>query len=341
MKNILIIITISLILIFQAQAQITLTYENHALQSNVLHSTQYVENVAQGPDGANQIWDFTDFACNKIKTTELLSAENTKNYNNFPSANLAITDDDNFFYFNVNKNVNEYLGLITPDAIISFDKPIIKMVYPFTYGDEVSGDFAGEGLYYGDVISNIYGDYTVKADAYGTLLLPNNVSIQNVLRVKSVNHIFETVCQTTEFINEKYLWYSEDNRLPIMVVVIDKKIVGGVETLTNYGYYSEDAFETNLEQTNTNISEFSVKTYPNPFTDFINVSYDIDTETNVTVEIYNPIGQKIETLVDNQIQEGYQLINYNVNNKSFAIGSYYVRIQIGENIIMKKMIKFE
>lgn len=341
MKKLFFILQLILGLSILGNAQITLTYDNHALEPNITHKTQYVENVSQGFSGENQIWDFSTFACNNLKISEIFDASETKDASKFPNCNISVLDDGNYFYFNVDETVNEYIGLITPDAVITFEKPVIRMVYPFTYGDFVSGVFYGEGLYYGEIISNISGTYEVTADGYGTLLLPNNVSVENVLRVKSVNHLFETACNTTEFYNEKYLWYSEDNRLPIMVVVINKKNVDGVETVTNYGYYNEDAFETNLEETNSEISEFSLNVYPNPFTEIINISYNVENEQKVTVEIYSPTGQVLAKLVDNELQKGSQLLNYNVNNKSFAVGNYYVRIQIGEKIIMKKIIKFD
>lgn len=335
-----IIYTILLIAITSqlTKSQISLTYENHALKAGENHTTQYVENVNHGDAGENQIWDFTDFKCDKTKTSEINSAFETENYSKFSESNIAVFDDENEFYFNVNEDVNEYLGLTTTTAVIHFNQPIIKMKYPFDYKDEISGEFSGEGLYYGEIISDIYGDYYVTADGYGTILLPNNVSIDNVLRIKTINHIFETACNTTEFINEKYLWYSENSRYPIMVVINNTKITNNDTIITNFGYYNENAYQTQLEVAHSNIIEYSVNVYPNPFVDNINISYSLKEEAKVNIEIFNSIGQKIETLVDNQLQNGNQIINYNVNKNSLAVGNYYIKILINENVITKKII---
>jgi hypothetical protein len=341
MKNIISISTFLILFSIGLNAQITLTYENHSLVPDYTHKTQYVENVSPGSSGENQIWDFTNFACNKLKTTEIYNASETKDNNKFPMANIAVLDDNNYFYFKIDEFSNEYYGLITSNAVITFEKPIIKMVYPFTYGDKVEGDFFGEGLYYGELISNVSGTYEVSSDAYGTLLLPNNVSVENVLRVKSVNHIFETACETTEIINEKYLWYSADSRLPIMVVIINTKITGNNTTVTNNGYYNENAFQTHLEQANSDLLEYSLNIYPNPFVDIVNISYNIEKEADVSVEIFNSLGQKIETLVKNEKQIGFKSINYNVNKKAFAVGNYFVKIIIDDKIITKKIIMID
>jgi len=336
MKNLLIIPF--LILTFIANAQIKLTYETHGLMPDYVHKTQYVENVLQGSSGENQIWDFSDFKCNQIKSSEILSANDTENSGKIAFTNIAIIDDDNCFYFNVDEFGIEYYGLVTPNAIINFNEPIVKMKYPFTYGDEIEGEFTGEGIYYGEIFSNLYGDYKVEGDAYGTLLLPNHTVVNNVLRVKTINHIYETACQTTEFYNEKYLWYSADFRMPIMAVVIDKKIVNGVETVTNYGYYSEEAFQANLEMANLDISKYSLNAYPNPFSDNVNITYNIEKEAKISLEIYNTIGVRIATLVNKEKQVGTFSYNFNANEKSLAVGSYFVKLKIDDKVVMKKII---
>jgi len=336
MKKILIIPF--LILAFLGKAQIILTYQTHGLIPNYEHYTQYVENVSQGLAGSNQTWDFTNFKCDKIKKTDIVDASETSANNRNPFSNIALVDKDGCFYLNVDELGIEYYGLVTKDAVINFNEPIVKMKYPFTYGDYFEGTFTGEGLYYSEVFSNISGTYSVAGDAYGTLLLPNNVIVKNALRVKTINHTFETACQTTEFYNEKYLWYSADFRMPIMAVVIDKKIVNGDTTTTNTAYYTEAAFVSNSEIANSNVSKYSLNVFPNPFSETATITYSIEKESNVSIEIYNAIGVRVALLVNKKKQVGNHSINFDPHQTSLAVGSYFVRFKIDDKVVMKKII---
>ena len=64
------------------------------------------------------------------------------------------------------------------------------MKYPFSYGDDFTGDFAGVAYFQENTVINFSGTYTVTADAYGTLILPDRI-IKNALRVKSEKNAIE------------------------------------------------------------------------------------------------------------------------------------------------------
>ena len=331
-----------IILIFFAftisNSQTVITYKNHALQAGYEHITQYVTNISPGQAGENQIWDFSDFKCDNTKTSDIVGANETLHNGSFPLSNISIIDEDNYFYFNINELYLEYQGLITPNAVISFDNPIMKMSYPFKFGDKIEDDFSGMGIYYGQIQTDIYGTYSVEADGFGTLILPNDVTIHNVLRVKTINNIFEISCKTTEFNNVKYLWYSEDYRYPIMVITENKKIIDGKETFTNFGYYNEKAFQTRLIETNNELANYSVNVYPNPFTEFTTITYNLPEITKVNISVYNINGQKVQTIVNNQEQEDVQSYIFNPSNNNLAIGTYFIRLQFDKEIIFKKII---
>ncbi len=319
---------------FVANAQITLNYETHALQANYEHTTQFVENTEAGEAGENQIWDFSNFECGQEKSSEIISENDVPEHlQNF--TNITITDGDNYFYFDVDEYGIDYYGLITPNAVINYNEPIEKMNYPFTYGDQTEGEFTGTGLYYGRVETDIYGTYSIEADGYGTIVLPGDVTLSNVLRVKTINNTFEISCKTTETQNVKYLWFSADYRYPIMVVTENTKIENGEITVTKTGYYNERAFQTGVEQTNKQLANYSITVYPNPFTEFVNINYDLPQKTKVNIEVFDISGAKVATIVENQEQKGSQTQTFTPN---LAVGTYFIKMNLGNEIIFKKIV---
>jgi len=76
--------------------------------------------------------------------------------------------------------------------------------------------------------------------------------------------------------------------------------------------------------------------YPNPFNPSTIIKYDIPTSSFVNISIYNAIGEKIITLVNEQREAGQHFINFDSGNMSSGI--YIYRMSAGNNIITKKMI---
>tara|TARA_S200000501_G_C20852150_1_gene756126 strand:- start:725 stop:1588 length:864 start_codon:yes stop_codon:yes gene_type:complete len=66
--------------------------------------------------------------------------------------------------------------------------------------------------------------------------------------------------------------------------------------------------------------------YPNPFNPILTISYSIPSETTVSIIIYNMLGEKISTLVNNSYTlSGFHSVNWNASD--FPSGMYFVKIQ--------------
>ncbi|WKZ71248.1 MAG: T9SS type A sorting domain-containing protein [Melioribacteraceae bacterium] len=84
-------------------------------------------------------------------------------------------------------------------------------------------------------------------------------------------------------------------------------------------------------------TQYSIsQNYPNPFNPSTVIRYTIPEDSRVKLEIYNSIGQKVRTIIDNQIQAGYHEVKLNAND--FSSGVYFFRIQAGSFIETKKML---
>lgn len=70
--------------------------------------------------------------------------------------------------------------------------------------------------------------------------------------------------------------------------------------------------------------------YPNPFNPTTNISYSLPVKSNVTLEVYNLIGQKISTLVQGEIEAGKHSVDF--NGSGISSGIYLFRLTaIGED----------
>jgi hypothetical protein len=88
--------------------------------------------------------------------------------------------------------------------------------------------------------------------------------------------------------------------------------------------------------------EFSLaQNYPNPFNPSTKIGYSLPDAEHVTVTIYNALGQKVRTLVDEQKGAGtYELIWDGRDNsgKEAPVGVYLYKLQAGSFSEMKQML---
>ena len=89
-------------------------------------------------------------------------------------------------------------------------------------------------------------------------------------------------------------------------------------------------------------TEFALhNNYPNPFNPVTNITYDIASATDVTLEIYNVMGQRVRTLAQGSHEPGRYRVMWNATNdygQSLSSGMYIYRIQAGDFVSVKKLI---
>ena len=84
-------------------------------------------------------------------------------------------------------------------------------------------------------------------------------------------------------------------------------------------------------------TEFSLhQNYPNPFNPTTTISYSLPSETYVRLDIFNILGQCVQTLVDEHQSAGEHSVLW--TSSGFSSGIYLYRIQTGEATETKKMI---
>jgi hypothetical protein len=106
---------------------------------------------------------------------------------------------------------------------------------------------------------------------------------------------------------------------------------------------TEDYAKINSESISLTPFEYALyQNYPNPFNPTTNITYQIKEKSNVTLEIYDILGRRIASVINNVVQDpGQHIVTWNGTN-SFGIkvasGIYIYRIRARDFISSKKMI---
>lgn len=75
--------------------------------------------------------------------------------------------------------------------------------------------------------------------------------------------------------------------------------------------------------------------YPNPFNPVTNISIDIPVDSNVSLDIYDISGRKIESLVDMNLDAGSHTYSWDAANQSSGI--YFIKFVAGEYVATQKI----
>lgn len=99
----------------------------------------------------------------------------------------------------------------------------------------------------------------------------------------------------------------------------------------NYGIVTNVA-ENNLVSY-TNI----LNNFPNPFNPSTTIRYEIATQSNITLKVYDILGKEIKTLVAEDKQPGSYEVQFTMDS-GLASGVYFYQLKAGDYIQTKKMI---
>ncbi len=81
--------------------------------------------------------------------------------------------------------------------------------------------------------------------------------------------------------------------------------------------------------------------YPNPFNLLTNIEYSLEKSSNVKINIYNSLGQKIKTLIKEYQGQGNQRIQWNGKNeigRLVSSGIYFYQFIVDDKVINRSMI---
>ncbi|MBU0690470.1 T9SS type A sorting domain-containing protein [bacterium] len=85
------------------------------------------------------------------------------------------------------------------------------------------------------------------------------------------------------------------------------------------------------------ITEYALhQNYPNPFNPATSITFDLIESGDAMITVYNPLGQKMATLINGEMPAGRHTINFNA--EALPSGLYFYRMEAGDFTAVKKMI---
>ena len=99
---------------------------------------------------------------------------------------------------------------------------------------------------------------------------------------------------------------------------------------------------TAVNDDGSRITKFTLyDSYPNPFNPITNIEFSLNERINVTITIYDLVGNTIKTLVNDVIEPGLNTITWDSRDKNDALvssGIYFYSLQAGQQNQTKKMM---
>lgn len=302
-----------------------------------------------GRGGRNMVWDFSYKLGSKESSQVMFMKDSTDM--------ISIIEPGRILYYRTNTDTLVLIG--SESTLEKRDYALRKTTrrLPLVYGDSIGKPFRCEGMYCGDHPFREVGTATVKVDAAGSIVLAENDTLSNVLRVHTIDSY--SICmdidsaaldtaRLAQVIDERYEWYLPESQYPF------------IEDVTSTSYYNMDAVGTtkyaycNLpeavaaryitsdegnetdeqegftdeEQQMPDIIHYDIETHGN----VIQIAYSLDEDATITTIVAShtgmlyssrqwtqAAGQGYSVQIDcNGLRSGTYILYINVNGKVYS-----------------------
>ena len=327
-------------------AQTVLRHQTHGLVANHTNEMKITDYTEPGPSGKNVVWDFRNLELTKDFVGTLDNPTHSKGENIYSKSNTRLEEFGNSFFFLTTKKSIEQHGYMTAsgNTYIVYDKPFVKMKYPFSYSNSFSGNFSGTYNTTQKQLGTIEGTYNIEADGIGTLMLPGNMVYEKALRVKEIKSFDQTInTRSYNIETTTYRWYVNEHRFPILVLIesITTYQDGRNFTSTQAAYnpiaIKEGAKPLDIDR----FSEATLETYPNPYHDFVNIKFRITEESKVNLSIYDITGKLVKVIYTGTENAGEKSFRFSAKEISLSDGAYIVKLNTNGKEISRRIIEIK
>jgi len=346
MKRI-IILTLPLFFALCSFSQVSLTLINNALTPGDSSTYINIPFVAPGDAGPDQFWDFSGISISGEKMVNKITVPSLNKGKNPVDFNIVLNEGSSEHYFKLTKDYFMEVGGIIKDYTLIYSDPIIRMIYPFAYGNHFTDNFEGLAKAQNGQKVDISGVHSVTADAYGTLVLPDR-AYTDVLRVRSETNGIETnECNSVEVKVIRYLWYAPGHRYPVFNIFITERRVSSKEAeitrsaLVWSGKNGDTPDGKGQPQDVAVIDDLPVVVvYPNPFGDKLNYYYFLRKSVPAAITLTDVTGRTSALLMKQQMQDkglhsgSIEPADFNLNP-----GVYYLRFVFDKQVVVRKVIR--
>lgn len=343
----LVTLTTALALTTACFAQYSLSFEANGLRKGDYRNMKQIEYVEQSQSGANQVWDFS-----KAKVLKDFYISQEEDLANIAKEGYRLSCDEGGeknTLFEITPREKRYFGMETPNSTLSLDEPIVDLLFPFSYQDAKTGSYSGVSQS-GDNENFLDGSYITKADAWGTVIMPDGSVYKNVLRVKVVKDYKESFGKSEYQINSvRYQYFAEGARYPIIITCeVDYTPLASACKCSNSKYtsmfmekpatYKNDAISIpEAKKSQVAISSFNYLVSPNPFVNTLNVAFNLSKNSKVVIDLVDLNGKTIKKLFSDKLEAGQY--SYDFELSSVTPGSYALSLKVDGKVYTNKLLK--
>jgi hypothetical protein len=170
--------------------------------------------------------------------------------------------------------------------------------------------------------------------SFGTYYIYAGSTPTNLVKIDSLANTIFNVTYTNPPVGQKYyqvIVKKSDSCIATSSAKDQSQTYNtAVSNMEEYAILGVDENQNNL---------FSLNAYPNPFNNSINISYKLQERTQVKIEIYNVLQEKVADVVNAEQLSGNYNIDFGDDHKQLSNGVYYIRAMFNDNTVIKKVIK--
>ena len=296
--------------------------------------------------GGPMLWDFSNRTYGVGYFSTVVNRASTPDIDSFPDANLVLRSvngtDTAWVLFQTQTGFFTRDGIVSlgtsGDDIFVYRNNAADWVFPVTYNGQWTGHHQWTIPFsagYTEILDTIH--YAV--DAWGTARYNNN-SVP-CLRAVSLEHfVYNTYSNSDSLL----MTTSTDVNGVNFVAAGFDVLVNGTKTVESsfaaYLCYASGNFvgmTTDISDEEPLPSDFSIaQNYPNPFNPRTTIEYNLPKSADVSLEVFDILGRKVETLVNTEQEAGPHVVSW--DGSRYASGTYFYRIQAGDFAETKKML---
>jgi hypothetical protein len=139
-------------------------------------------------------------------------------------------------------------------------------------------------------------------------------------------------------------WVKDEDQVPPMEGIADVVLAGGAtEQDLGYNAWMPGTGDPISLSTPSSVEDGMLPTvtklhqnYPNPFNPTTTIKFDLSSNTDVKLNVYNYNGQMVKSLVSGQMNAGYHTVNFDASNLS--AGVYYYTLEANNKVMTNKMV---
>jgi hypothetical protein len=282
-----------------------------------------------GNAGASQTWDFSALTPDNNEVIYYMNCSVTPYCSSLTGGTIAGKTGDNYLFYNTDNSKSQVVGFYAGNVLLHFSDPEDHLRFPFTYNDNFKDSFKVDFSASGVAFKRL-GEVETKADGYGTLILPTG-TFNNTLRISRKELYTDYVSGATAFVYEgqSYIWYSADHREALLSLVV----INANGSLLTQSYQYTNQYPLSVGNLNENRIDLSL--YPNPAREALNVSFTLDNNTDMSVNLLDITGREVLPGETRSYAKGKNQLTLSTGN--LPSGMYLLQLRSGQSTIHKKV----